>query len=553
MAASALVVSAKPSLAGASRSMPVAAPGAGAGWNPGDPLSGRFRISAFADGPTYAHPFINSSISVVGNSTAAGAKIHLWQTKLTGGQKWDIQPSGSYFKIVNAGSQKALEVPSSPGVDGEQLQQNTIATTDRQLWSINYLAFGLYEIVSKANPTFKITRHQGGTADGTQITQALSRPGDQYWYFYKLHAPELPPVDNSTPTGTTISWEATDTLLSHSVYTARYARMHRVNANTILLTYLCTNWLEPFNRIAIRRSTDNGATWGAPTFLESTDDARLKGPDFLTLADGSVLLAYPTVSAADDGTPADNERDYVKVVKSTDAGLTWSAPTNVARGRSWEPVLIQLANGEIELFYASEAFWYGTQPVLQEIRMARSTNGGANWYPSERVAFNPDKRDGMPAPLRLANGKGIIFAIESVGDARMPWMLWSSEDASWTYEDGIGTVTNGRRWTTTDGASGAPYLVQLPTGETVLSCQNRAGRAVTDWHKDVMLVAIGNSVGKNFTNYSYPWPVNVPLDEGYVESSIFLKDANTIVAVSTHHRPNNTSEIRVKTGHIVRT
>lgn len=555
-AASALLLTAKTSVVGASP--PASAPVRAAGWKPGEPLAGRFRISAFAPGPSYSAPFINSSLSVVGNSTAGGAKIHLWLTKYTGGQKWDLQPSGAHFRIVNVGSGMALEVLSSPGVSGEQLQQNPIAATDRQLWSVNYLGFALYEIVSKANPTFRVTRHLAGTADGTKITQAPTRPDDQYWYLYKLHAPDLPPVDSSTPTGTSITWEPTDVLMSHSVYNARYARMHRVNAATILLTYKCNDWLSVMNRLVMRRSTDNGTTWSAPYFLESTSDAIIKSPDFITLADGSVLLAYATVSTADDGTPADNERDYVKVIKSTDAGLTWGAPVTVARGRSWEPAMVQLPNGEIELFYASEAAWYGTGPLprAQEIRMARGINGGANWFPSERVAHIDDKRDGMPCPLVLANGKGIVFPCEMVHHDQSPLMSWSSMSAEWAYADGIGSTANGRRWATASVWSGSPYLVQLPTGETVMSYGNSAGRHVGqpnwDYRKGIATVVVGNSVAKNFTNATHPWPPTVPLDEGYGEVGLFLKDPTTIIAVTSHNRPDGTYDVRMKTGHITR-
>jgi hypothetical protein len=132
-------------------------------------------------------------------------------------------------------------------------------------------------------------------------------------------------------------------------------------------------------------------------------------------------------------------------------------------------------------------------------------------------------------------------------------MVWSSVDAKWNYQS-VATSQNGRRWLATSENiwGGAPFLIQLPSGETVLSCQDNGGRSISsDWKKNTMLVLVGNSIGRNFTNISYPWP-DLPSNEGAYYSSLFLKDNTTLVLVTTRNFSDGHSEIYWKEGQLVR-
>ncbi|WP_207434155.1 sialidase family protein [Sabulibacter ruber] len=368
----------------------------------------------------------------------------------------------------------------------------------------------------------------------------------------QVHADDYPEQDNSTPS-LTITWSNTATKLSHDVYFAEYPRIHRVKGDTLLLTYHFGPRNNEWDNIAIRRSIDNGATWSAPETIVADDKPDYYGfsnPEIIVLKDGSVMLAY-----AGRGNPDDNAHSNVQIRMSNDRGWTFGPPKVVARGRSWEPAMIQLPDGEIQLFYASEArFWNGPGSVAeqQEILMVRSTDNGATWKSPKQVAYTNNMRDGMPVPLVLNDNKGIVFPIESVKDSKSPWMVWSSLSASWNYKS-TASLENGRRWlaTTQNIWGGAPYIIQLPSGQTILSCQDAGGRSVPDWKKNTMLVLVGNSVAKNFTNISYPWP-NLPATEGAYYNSLFLKDANTIVALTTRNFSDGHSEIYMKEGQIVR-
>ncbi|GAB3930353.1 sialidase family protein [Larkinella terrae] len=359
---------------------------------------------------------------------------------------------------------------------------------------------------------------------------------------------DLPPTDTSVPT-LSVSWDNTARKMSHDVYFAEYGRVHRVKGDTLLLTYHCGDRENYWDNIAIRRSTDGGTSWSLAEILVTDNDPNYYGfanPELLVLRNGDVMLAY-----TGRGKPDDNAHDNIQIRISKDRGWTFGTSRIVATGRSWEPGLVQLADGDIEIFYSSEAAWWPGNNPQQEILMVHSTDLGLTWSAPAHVAYTSGMRDGMPTPLVLKDNKGIVFPIESVNNTQSPWVVWSSVAAKWQYA-GLGTTANNRRWLATSERiwGGAPYLVQLPTGQTLLSTQDAGGRAISsDWRKNTMLVLVGNSVAKNFTAISYPWP-NLPVNEGAYYSSLFMKNETTPVLITTRNFADGHSEIYWKEGHI---
>ncbi|MGA0557918.1 sialidase family protein [Larkinella sp. VNQ87] len=359
---------------------------------------------------------------------------------------------------------------------------------------------------------------------------------------------DQPPVDNTNPS-LSITWDKTARKLSHEVYFAEYGRIHRIMGDTLLLTYHCGDVENYWDNIAIRRSTDGGTTWSPAEILVPDNDPNYYGfanPELLVLQNGTVMLAY-----TGRGKPDDNTHGNIQIRISQDRGWTFGAPRIVASGRSWEPAMIQLPDGEIELFYSSEAVWWPSNNPQQEILLARSTDSGQSWTTPEHVAYTNGMRDGMPSPLLLHDNKGLVFAIESVNNTQSPWVLWSSVSARWRYA-GLGTPANNRRWLATTQRiwGGAPDLIQLPTGQTLLSTQDAGGRSISsDWRKNTMLVLVGNSVAKNFGSISYPWP-DLPVTEGAYYSSLFLKNPTTLVLITTRNFADGHSEIYWKEGQL---
>jgi hypothetical protein len=75
--------------------------------------------------------------------------------------------------------------------------------------------------------------------------------------------------------------------------------------------------------------------------------------------------------------------------------------------------------------------------------------------------------------------------------------------------------------------AGAPYLVQLPTGETLLSCQSDEGGPA----KPQMVVYVGDENARGFSNPSVPFAL--PPDVAGNWNALFLKDSRTVVALSS--------------------
>ena len=207
-----------------------------------------------------------------------------------------------------------------------------------------------------------------------------------------------------------------------------------------------------------------------------------------------------------------------------------------------------LPGGEIELFYSSEARWWPGDDLKQEIHVIRSTDNGQSWSYPVVAAYFPDKRDGMPVPVLLKGNRGVIFSIECVNHWLSPWIIKRDLNQDWDLPDPI--LNNGStRWTVTgfSGHGGAPYLVQLPTGEMVISAHIYRGG---DWHLSNMEIMIGDNQGRNFTDLSKPWG-DLPTDQGAIHNSMFIKDNETIVLISARNNAGSESAIYWLEGKIV--
>ena len=145
----------------------------------------------------------------------------------------------------------------------------------------------------------------------------------------------------------------------------------------------------------------------------------------------------------------------------------------------------------------------------------QSHDNGATWDRPKTVSFRAGRRDGMPVPLLLAGGKGIVLAIEDNGlnGAFKPVIIHTSFEDNWDQPFAGGDSP--RRWGALEPPlpasvyAGAPYIRQLPGGETVLSVQSGEGRpseSVLDHTQ--MVVYVGDNQARGFTNKSVPFKVS---------------------------------------------
>ncbi len=341
------------------------------------------------------------------------------------------------------------------------------------------------------------------------------------------------PVDNTNlPVAHKIVWNHPSTAkkISQEGYFGDYGRIKRVgNTDTLILVYQGGPNNGDWINVCLRMSYDNGNNWNPQKILMNIQDYnaeywRFCTPEILVMQNGWVMIAFEANAKPDEN------KSSIQILISKDTCKSFDGPIIYPTGRTWEPALVQLSEGEIEMFYSSEEKWWPGDPIYQEIHQTVSTDNGYSWSEPRTVAYYPQKRDGMPVPLLLQGNKGVAFAIESVNSALSPYIIKRDLSGPWNLTTS-NFNTSPYRWVVSNfsGHGGAPYLLQLPTGEVLLSAHIYRGG---DWHQNnYMQVMVGDNNAKNFGNLSTPWGI-LPQNESAVNNSLFLKDNETVVAVS---------------------
>lgn len=321
---------------------------------------------------------------------------------------------------------------------------------------------------------------------------------------------------------------------------AAYARMIQLSDKTLLSIY------ENDGNIVVTKSANLGATWSAPIPVAlKAGGINMSVPDILELKDHSLLACY-------NGRPylIDPSRKFnIKTKRSVDGGLTWTdekllyeAGYQFENG-CWEPSAIQLPSGEIQLFFANEAPY--TQSDEQNISLLRSADNGSTWTTKpETTSFRATKRDGMPVPVLLNNGKDIVYAIEDNGPGNFkPYIIRNTLQENWAQTVDAGSKNRSYALAERIGDeiyAGAPYLRQLKTGETILSYQGTEGRVNKMDFAD-MKVVVGNSSAADFKHKSTPFII--PDDKSCLWNSLCILDDDTIVALTSTNAYSHDSEI----------
>lgn len=364
-------------------------------------------------------------------------------------------------------------------------------------------------------------------------------------------------IQNATHT---IQWDATQSLqsISPAGLLTEYPRVIRISEDTLLCAYHGGNNKDHWVNIYLQKSVDNGLSWTAPVELISKENSnigsqywRFVNPEMIKLQNGWILMSF-----VGNGRPEINENCHVMVMLSKDNGETWDDPRIMGRGRTWEPMVVQLPNGELELLVASEAAWWQKGVYMaQEIMCSRSTDNGETWTEFKRAAYSPDRRDGMPVAVALQGNRGVLFAIEIVDDKGFgsPSLVHRLLNSEWDTNAWNGVETNKRWKVNINGHGGAPYIVQLPTGEIVLVAHTGGRNGI--WQTGFPRVVIGNGAGQSFTSPTTPL-TRLPQNEGAYYNSLFVKDAETIWLLTTHvtfeDGVRKKSEIKYLEGKIVK-
>lgn len=292
------------------------------------------------------------------------------------------------------------------------------------------------------------------------------------------------------------------------------------------------------NGIDIAFSSDMGSTWSSQTKIVSNKAALPESvPDLIQLADGTILVGYnPRPSE-----PYSPDRKFgIRLKRSVDNGKTWGEEIYVIdadylfSSGCWEPSFLQLPSGEVHLYYADEHPYTGDNND-QQISLCRSFDNGLTWSAPEKISYRQGWRDGMPSAVILNDGniamayedngwpgiEGSFVPAISVCPLETNWHnYWTSADSPNRWQARNYDFVN------SEIRGGAPYLRVLPWGETVLSHQsdyNNEGRYN-------MYVYVGDEHAQDFKAACAPFSIGTR--EEALWNSLAVIDTGIVVAVA---------------------
>ena len=317
---------------------------------------------------------------------------------------------------------------------------------------------------------------------------------------------------------------------------------------------------ETLGGVGITFSSNKGRTWSSPNRIISPPErVSVANAEIIQLSDGTILAG----ANMRPRTPYSEERLFgIRVARSTNNGETWSAPIFVFDAHHifddgcWEPAFLELPSGEVQCYFANEAPY--TTNNNQEISMCRSFDKGLTWSAPVTVCYRAGYRDGMPVPLLLQDKSEIVVIIEDNGwpgrgNFAATTVRNSLQD---NWENGYVNATSPLRemiFQTTPPASiysAAPYIRQLPWGETIASYQSNENRPSNDLQYADMYVLVGDERARNFKAKSAPF--SSAQNRHSTWNSVSVIDTGIVVALGSIGPPSGGNDVVMIKGYPIR-
>lgn len=275
------------------------------------------------------------------------------------------------------------------------------------------------------------------------------------------------------------------------------------NGDLLVVYYDSTAHAALDGRIAMVRSSDDGATWSTPTtVVDSVYDDR--DPSIMQTSDGTLLLSYFVRNRNQNPV----EKIGTFVTSSNDNGLTWTSPVVVES--KLEPAttsdIVELDNGQllIPLYGIIPGHWQSKITVVH-------SNYGTLDFPIENE-------------IEISNIHGTNWAepaVVNLGGGHLMMMIRTTTLAFQTH-----SYDNGFTWTLpeqTDMEAQASQLLLLNPGEPNLKLLHMWGDYSQQYASGRPVV--GQIIGSDFGGLSERVPVYVGhcWDESY-PSSVRLDD-----------------------------
>ena len=264
------------------------------------------------------------------------------------------------------------------------------------------------------------------------------------------------------------------------------------------------------------------------------------GANMVKLANGDILVVAST--RAISNYRERNADNGLAIRISSDNGYTWGEEQIVYVGTNWEPMPVVLPSGRIHIYYTDSkkltpgAFGTGNEVVSTGSSYIWSDDNGKTWHGGSNnaaehsVAFAQIRyeygsqlihTDQMPAVIALNNSTRLAAAAESfIGGQNYTSYIslaYSGDNADWGTPNSRGIVPTDRVDNFVKGC--APYLVQFPSGETVLSYNEN----------NVFYMMQGDAQARNFGTAKKIFDKDLTTGKGFW-GALYCPDAHRMVA-----------------------
>ena len=323
-----------------------------------------------------------------------------------------------------------------------------------------------------------------------------------------------------------------------------YPRIKRLSNGELMMSFMnhTFGW-EPY----VALSSDDGKSWHHTQRLQDqkpgkssvgADTLIYVNPDFIELNDGRILLAYQCRwKKGYNDLEHTNENCYIEIMTSEDKGRTWGAARRIYSGRCWEPAMLQLPNGEIQMFItdSNDVKYKRSQPATIVIR---SYDGGKTWQGKKSCSYKDgeiisrtiDERgsyDGMPSAVILDDGSLAMPLEVWSGVLKMdqtPVIITTDKQSNWKSDQSI-RLTGGpdfpnKRQLHKDLQAYGPYICRLPSGEPIVLSSGKYKGEFGMW------ALIGDNKAENFNHATKPF-------QGYWGCIDYIGD-NKVLACGTY-------------------
>jgi len=189
--------------------------------------------------------------------------------------------------------------------------------------------------------------------------------------------------------------------------------------------------------IAVMRSTDKGLTWSKPIIISKQQDAPVSDPTTgAPVRTGDIIpnIAVDRTTGNlyvvwQDGRFSSDGHAGIAFSKSTDGGLTWSAPVQintVPSTQAFTPSVAVAADGTIGVTYYDFRNDTSSPPLTTDYWIVHSHDGGATWT-EDHVAGPFDMTN---APVARGYFVGDYEGLASIGRSFVPLFIQTTSSSS---------------------------------------------------------------------------------------------------------------------------